>query len=90
MIEFTRHARLKMEERGAVESEVIHTIQMGAECPADPPKLCKETVFRHGYEWDGRLYAHKQVRVIYAEEGSTTTVVTVITRYGEWNNESDV
>ena len=90
MIEFTRHARLKMQERGAVESEVILTIQMRDECPADPPKLCKEMVFRDGYEWERKLYNHKQVRVIYAEEGPTTTVVTVITRYGEWNNESDV
>ena len=90
MVEFTRHARRRMLERGAVESEVVHTIKTGAECPAALPKLCTEMVFRHGYEWEGRMYAHKQFRVIYTEEGSTTTVVTVITRYGEWDNESDV
>ena len=90
MIEFTRHPRLRMQERGVVESEAVRTIQMGAECPADPPKLCNEMVFRRGYEWEGKLYSHKQVRVIYAEEGSKTTVVTVITRHGEWNDESDV
>ena len=84
MIEYTRHARIKMQRRGSVESEVVDTIRMGTECLARPPKLCKEMLFRDGYEYEGKSYPHKQVRVFYAEEGPTTTVVTVITRYGEW------
>lgn len=84
MIEYTDHARRKMRERGALDSEVVDAIHMGTEYPADPPKLGREMVFRNGYEYKGRCYPHKQVRVIYAVEGLTTTVVTVITRYGEW------
>ena len=87
---FTSHARLRMRQRGTVESEVIDTINLGTECPAYPPKLGREMVFRSGYEFEGTVYAHKQVRVFYAEEGTTTVVVTVITRYGEWKDESDV
>ena len=79
-----------MLQRGTVESEVIDTIRLGTECPAYPPKLGREMVFRSGYEHEGTMYAHKQVRVFYAEQGSTIVVVTVITRYGEWDDESDV
>ena len=73
-----------MEDRGATESEVADTIQMGAEYPAHPPKLGRERVFRDGYEHKGRRYLHKLVRVFYVEEGSVTVVVMVITKYGEW------
>ena len=84
MIEYTDHARRKMRERGAIESEVVDTILLGNYYPADPPKDGRELVFRDGYEFKGKSYPHKQLRVIYAEEGPKTTVVTVITRYGEW------
>lgn len=73
-----------MEERGATESEVADTIQTGTECPARMDRLGREKVFRDGYEYEGRRYPHKLVRVFYVEEGSVTVVVTVITRYGEW------
>ncbi len=73
-----------MVERGATESEVADTIQTGTEYPARLNRLGREKVFRDGYEYQGRSYPHKLVRVIYVEEGSITAVLTVITRYGEW------
>ena len=73
-----------MVERGATESEVADTIQTGTEYPARLNRLGREKVFRDGYEYQGRSYPHKQVGVIYVEEGSVTTALTVITGYGEW------
>ena len=73
-----------MRKRGALRSEVIDTIQTGSVFPAYLNRLGKEKVFREGYEWEGGSYSHKQIRVIYVEEGPVTEVITVITRYGEW------
>ncbi len=73
-----------MQDRGATESEVADTIQTGIEYAARLGRLGREKVFRDGYEYEGRSYPHKLVRVFYVEEGSITVVVTVITRYGEW------
>ena len=73
-----------MLDRGATESEVADTIHMGTERPARQPKLGREMVFRGGYEYEGRRYPHKLVRVFYVEEGPVTVVVPVITRYGDW------
>ncbi len=84
MINFSPHALLSMRKRGALRSEVIDTIQTGSVYPAYLNRLGREKVFREGYEWEGRSYPHKQIRVIYVEEGPVTEVVTVITRYGEW------
>ena len=81
---YTRHARLRMSQRGASESEVVDAMRTGAECPARPPRLCRETVFRDGYQHRGRHYPHKLVRVFYVEEGAAIIVLTVIIRYGEW------
>lgn len=76
-----------MLQRGTIESEVIDAIRLGTECPAYPPKLGREMVFRSGYEHEGTVYPHKQVLVFYAEQGPT---IVVLTRYGEWDDESDV
>ena len=73
-----------MLDRGATEPEVADTIQTGADYPARMDRLGKEKVFRDGYEYEGRNYPHKLVRVFYVEESAVTVVVTVITRYGEW------
>ena len=84
MINLSDHALLSMRKRGALRSEVIDTIHTGTEYPAYLNRLGKEKVFRDGYEYEGRSYPHKQIRVIYVEEGPVTEVVTVIARYGEW------
>ena len=84
MINFSPHALLSMRKRGALRSEVIDTIYTGTEYRARLSRLGREKVFREGYEYEGRSYPHKQIRVIYIEEGSVTEVVTVIARYGEW------
>ena len=84
MINFSPHALLSMRKRGALRHEVIDTIRTGTEIPAHLSRLGREKVFRDGYEWEGRSYLHKQIRVIYVEEGPATEVVTVMARYGEW------
>ena len=73
-----------MAKRGALRFEVIDTIHTGTEYPAHLNRSGREKVFRDGYEYEGRRYPHKQVRVIYVEEGPVTAIVTVIARYGEW------
>ena len=79
-----------MTERGATEDEVLYTMNQGTPWSALPPKLGREQVFREGYVHRGREYPHKQVRVVYTEEARGTTVVTVIVRYGEWEDEDTV
>jgi hypothetical protein len=73
-----------MRKHGALRSEVIDTILTGIEYPAYLNRLGREKVFREGYEWEGKSYPHKQIRVIYVEEDPITEVVAVITGYGEW------
>ena len=84
MINFSPHALLSMRKRGALRSEVVDTIYTGTEYPAYLSRLGREKVFREGYEYEGVSYPHKQIRVIYIEEGPVTEVITVIARYGEW------
>ena len=48
------------------------------------PHLGKRMVFAEGYDWKGRFYPHKLVRVIYVEEPEKIEIVTVYVYYGTW------
>ena len=84
MIVFTRHARHKAVERGIVESELLHTIEQGVLIEVRGGRQIRRLVFTSGYEWSGARYAHKEVTVVYVDEGDVTTVITAIARYGTW------
>lgn len=80
-IEFSRHAREQMAERGASEAEVIETIRNGERVPAKRGRQGYRKNFQYNRRWGGRTYAIKQVLAIVAEETDTLIVVTVYTFY---------
>lgn len=73
-----------MQDRGAAEDEVRLTLRQGREVSARYPRLAREAVFRDGYNWRGKFYSHKLVRVIYVYEEERIVVVTVYAFYGLW------
>lgn len=78
------HAREQIDERGTTEDEVRQVLLSGEEAEARVPRLGKRMVFTEGYDWKGRFYPHKLVRVIYAEEPEKIEIVTVYVYYGRW------
>lgn len=86
MLRYSRHASLRIREWGVTEEEVRVTIDSGEPFPAKGLRLGKARVFRMGYERQGRPYPHKEVRVIFALEAEDTIVVTVVARYGRWED----
>lgn len=84
MIEYTRHARIQMAKRGVSADEVADTLAGGHEVDARPPRKGRRKLFTSGYVFEGRFYAHMELTVIYAEEGDLFVIVTVIARYGRW------
>ena len=75
-----------MAQRGVTIEEVYVVLETGHESEARPPRLAREAVFTEGYEWNGRYYEHKFVKVIYAIDYDIVAVVTVIGMYGRWES----
>ena len=73
-----------MVERGVTVAEVQLVIEQGRASDARPPRLGREMVFTEGYDWKGRHYPHKLVRVIFAEDDDEVVVVTVYSYFGIW------
>lgn len=65
-IEFSRHAREQMAERGVNEEEVIEAIRSGERVPAKRGRLGHRENFQYNRMWGGRTYA--QVLAIVAQE----------------------
>ena len=80
-IQFSRHAREQMAERGAHEDEVAEAIRIGEEIPAKEGRLGYRRNFQYERPWGGRTYAMKQVVAIVVEEPDALVVVTVYTFY---------
>lgn len=83
-LKFTSHARVQISERGVSESEVAETLQLGELVDARLPRIGRRRVFTEGYERGNQIYPHKEVTVIYVEEGISTVIITVFARYGRW------
>ena len=74
------HARQRMVERGAKETEVIATVEGGEQFPAKFGRTGFRRNFIYEQEWRGRFYRTKQLDVIaVAEDG--WLVLTVVVRY---------
>jgi len=84
VLSYTSHARTKMTERGVREEEVVETVRAGALLRVRGNRIGRRRVFAVGYQWEGRDYLHKEVAVIYTEEGEQQVIVTVLARYGRW------
>ncbi|MDI6792071.1 MAG: hypothetical protein QME81_04290, partial [bacterium] len=80
-IRLSGHARSQLPFRGTTEDEIKAAIRSERWAPAESGRLecCKN--FSYGKEWNGKIYATKQVRPIFVEEAVEIVVVTVYTYY---------
>ncbi len=80
-IRLSKHARGYTGKRGFTEWEVEEAIRT---CPWTPAELgrkeCRKD-FPFDALWNGKHYATKQVRPVFAEEVTEIVVVTVYTYY---------
>jgi len=80
-VRLSAHATLQLPFRGVDAEEVVDAIQTAAWLPAERGRLeCRKT-YPFGREWNGRLYASKQVRPIFVDEEAEIVVVTVYTYF---------
>ena len=89
MIEYTRHARTQMADRGVSEIEVAIALTDGYDVNVRYPRKGRRKVFTSGYVMHGRSYPHMELTVVYAEEGELFVIVTVIARYGMWEQSDE-
>jgi len=76
-IVFTRHAREKMAERLATETEIIQTIRETTWQPAEKRRHRASKWYPFRQEHKGTFYAGKDVEPVFAEEPDRIVVVTV-------------
>jgi len=80
-IRLSGHARERLAARGATLEELTETIRTAPWGPAESgPFQCRKE-FAHGREWNGKVYATKQVRPIFVEEANQILVVTIYVYY---------
>jgi hypothetical protein len=80
-IRLSVHARNQLGYRGGTEAEVAEAIRAAPWVPADSGRSECRMDFGYGREWNGRVYATKQVRPIFVEEAAEIVVVTVYVYY---------
>jgi len=80
-IRLSGHAQDQLRYRGVSEQEVIEAIHTAPWQPAELGRLECRKDFSFGREWNGRFYATKQVRPIFADEPTEIVVVTVYSYY---------
>ena len=84
-IRLSNHARKRTVGRGATEAEIIETIQTEKWQPALQNKMQAKRTFK--YEQPSpinqKVYAFKTIRVIFVDEDTVITVVTVLVYYGD-------
>jgi hypothetical protein len=80
-IHLSSHAKSYMARRGFTEAEVEEVIRVCPWEPAELQRLQAHKDFAYGQEWNGKLYATKQVRPIFVEEEFAIVVVTVYTYF---------
>ena len=80
-IRFSKHALGYTAKRGfdvAEVEEAIRTCPWGA---AELGRLDCRKDFAYGREWNGKVYAIKQVRPVFVDEAGEIVVITVYTYY---------
>jgi hypothetical protein len=80
-IRLSKHALDYAEKRGFTVAEVEETIRTSAWSAAELGRLNCRKDFAFSKEWNGRFYATKQVRPVFAEEAGEIVVITVYTYY---------
>jgi Domain of unknown function (DUF4258) len=80
-IRLSDHASRYLSKRGFTAAEVKETIRTAAWEPAELGRRECRRDFAYGKEWNGKVYATKQVRPVFVEEAAEIVVVTVYTYY---------
>ena len=80
-IRLSQHARLQLERRGTTEGEIGAAIRTAEWRTAELGRLECVREFRFNKSWNGKRYATKQVRPIFAEEPTELVVITVYVYY---------
>ena len=80
-IRLSDHALRYMSKRGVTVTEVEETIRTAPWQPAELGRLDCRKNFSYGTEWNGKVYATKQVRPVFVEEAAEIVVVTEYTYY---------
>ena len=80
-VRLSNHALRYVSKRGFTVSEVEESIQTVPWQPAELGRLDCRKDFPYGKEWNGKVYATKQVRPVFVEEVAEIVVVTVYTYY---------
>jgi len=80
-IRLSKHALRYVEKRGFSIAEVKDAIQTTNWSAAELGRLDCRKDFEYGKEWNGKLYATKQVRPVFVEGPKEIVVITVYTYY---------
>ncbi len=80
-IRLSAHARGYVNQRGFTVAEVEDAIRTSPWHAAELERIDCRKDFPFGREWNGKLYATKQVRPVFVEELTEIVVVTVYTYY---------
>jgi hypothetical protein len=80
-IRFSKHASGYTASRGFTVAEVENVIRTCAWGAAELGRLDCRKDFAYGREWNGKVYATKQVRPLFVEEANEIVVITVYTYY---------
>jgi hypothetical protein len=75
------HAKERLAERGATESEVIATVTQGEQLPAKFGRTGFRRNFPYQKRWRGRFYTTKQILAFADQVADGWLVITVIVRY---------
>ena len=77
----SNHALRYMSKRGFTVEEVQEAIRTTPWSAAELGRLECRKDFPYGKEWNGKIYAIKQVRPVFVEDADEVVVVTVYTYY---------
>lgn len=80
-IQLSNHALRYISKRGFTAAEVEEAIRTRPWNPAELGRLECRKDFPYGNEWNGKVYAVKQVRPVFVEEAGEIVVITVYTYY---------
>jgi hypothetical protein len=80
-IRLSKHALGYTERRGFTVAEVEAAIRTSPWGAAELGRQDCRKDFAYGREWNGKLYATKQVRPVFVDEPGELVVITVYTYY---------
>ena len=80
-IRFSQHALRYVSKRGFAVVEVEDAIRTSPWGPAELGRLDCRKDFPYNKDWNGKVFATKQVRPVFVEEAGEIVVITVYTYY---------